>query len=398
MSTLPPHHANPTRTHFHNPWPPLQSISRSALSLLKLPIERDGSEGFSEEFIAGIDVTTIPLTFEQSRYEEKGSLSVAWLGHAGFLLEFHTSNGQTLRVLCDPIFADRASPSKYFGPKRRLPPPCTVDDFPSIDFVVISHNHYDHLDEEFISQLNARFPGAIQYMVPLGVKLLLVSLGIAEDSIHELDWWEEKQLPGSDLEFICTPAQHNSGRGVLDQSTTLWASWIIRLRPHAPTCEIEKESLTSLEIANRTIYPSVWFAGDTGYQTASGPCPAFKEIGDRHGPFDLALIPIWRGASLSFLSKLGYRLTDDNVLATLHATPEDAVHMQHDVKARRAIAMHFATFVGSVEEAREPVQRLKNASKGTWTDLMATDNTGKLRWRKDGGFGVVNIGQRVDVI
>lgn len=296
------------------------------------------------------------------------------------------------------MFAERASPSNWFGPTRWLPPPGAVEDLPEIDFVCISHNQYvlriasfyivlitmhmdsyDHLHLEALLILNSRSPSnrPINFFVPLGVKSLLVSSGIETGRVHELDWWTSmsfaipihakapvssippSKFPSTSLSPLAahslsiasttaapasptteslpritvtlTPTQHNSGRGILDQCTTLWGSWVVKQAWSSAQDESEGDDKRGegRGKAGKEKEAIVWFAGDTGYKTSEGPCPIFKgqslhwhvetlivdnplpkniEIGSIYGPFDLAFIPIWRGASLSFIGRLGYRV------------------------------------------------------------------------------------------
>ncbi|EIW83080.1 Metallo-hydrolase oxidoreductase [Coniophora puteana RWD-64-598 SS2] len=307
-----------------------------------------------------------PLAIWSIRYTPLGSDM-----QSGYLVQLPTAKGcKAHRVIFDPIFAQYAYPSNIMnGLARRLPPPCSISQLPEIDFVVVSHNHYDHCDLEALSVLwkRSKADRPIKFLVPLGLKSLLMSAGIPKSAIVELDWWDSVAYPcagGQEVTLACTPCQHTSGRGVFDQKGTLWSSWVVQQK--SPDSDL---------------MASVYHAGDTGYQTAAGPCPAFKEIGDKYGPFDLAMIPIWRGASLSFVSSWGYKLSDDSHLATTHASPEDAVLLTKDIRARHSLAMHFATWAGSDHEAFEPQYRLIQARSGDW--------------HEEGGFGVIDIGESV---
>ncbi|KAF7376662.1 Metallo-hydrolase/oxidoreductase [Mycena sanguinolenta] len=319
------------------PWPPVLTMLASAIGLMRLPFVRATP---LQQSLHGVKtVKTIKPDFQVLDSVEK--LWATWLGHAGFLIQLPGESGHR-----------------------------PIEDLPDIDFVAISHNHYDHCDLDALKALWDRSHG-IDFLVPLGVKPTLESVGIPSDRIHDLDWWDKIEFPPTfgrkcSYVFTCTPAQHNSGRGMLDQNWSLWCSWVVQ--------QIPEEGPAAA---------SVYFAGDTGYQTAVGPCPAFKEIGERLGPFDLAMVPIWSGASLTFLGKMGYRLSDDTHLVTLHATPEDAVRLAADVRARHTLAMHFATFAGSDDEALEPVVRLAKAQGGT------------ADWRNEGGFGAIDVGESV---
>ncbi|KAJ7633497.1 Metallo-hydrolase/oxidoreductase [Mycena polygramma] len=336
------------------------------MALMRLPFVR--ATPLQQDLHGVKTVKTVKPNFEV--FEAVDTLCATWLGHAGFLVQLPAEPGKRpIRIVFDPIFSDRAVPSAWVGPRRRLAPPCKVTELPEVDFVAISHNHYDHCDLDALKALWNK--SHIDFLVPLGVKANLESVGIPTNRIHDLDWWDTLAFPapgGGDFgyTFTCTPAQHNSGRGVLDQNYTLWCGWVVQ--------QIPKDAPAAV---------SVYFAGDTGYQTATGACPAFKEIGEKLGPFDLAMVPIWSGASLTVLGKMGFKLSDDTHLVTLHATPEDAVRLAADVRARHTLAMHFATFAGSDDEALEPLVRLAQAQGGT------------ADWRLEGGIGAVDVGECV---
>ncbi|KAF9052416.1 Metallo-hydrolase/oxidoreductase [Hymenopellis radicata] len=362
--------AHHKKSSFRNPWPPRTSFISAVASICRIPLTL--VKPFATPARA---VKTVPCEFDlYDDLEVRGTNVLAtWLGHAGFLVQIPPSEEQkAVKILFDPIFAERASPVNWFGPKRWLPPPCPVEALPQVDYLVISHNHYDHLDIETIQQV---YRPTMTILVPLGVKQIFLDTvpNINADGVHEMDWWDVRSFPDG-VQVICTPAQHNSGRGIHDQRKTLWASWIVR-RTSA----------------------SVYHAGDTGYATASGPCPAFAEIGQKYGPFDLAMIPIWRGASLSILGRAGLRLTEEgteSLLSTLHASPQDAVKIAADVRAKHSVAMHFGTFCGSEDEAIEPIILLKEALAGK--DLEETTNM-RGTWQGDEGFRVIDIGQTVTV-
>ncbi|THV06313.1 Metallo-hydrolase/oxidoreductase [Dendrothele bispora CBS 962.96] len=384
------HHAGTT---YKNPWAPGFSFRTSAGAILKGPLTR------SKPFEISVEpVKTVECNFELYDSEEaKRAICTTWLGHAGFLVQIQ---GQ-VRIVFDPIFSERASPSTWVGPQRWLSTPCKASELPEIHYVVISHNHYDHLDLQALRDIFKRSPNA-RFLVPLGVKELIVNeLGVAEDRVVDSDWWDTVSFSGeynSRTEFVCTPAQHNSGRGLLDQNHTLWASWVVRYfasNSSSPTC-------------------SIYHAGDTGYTTSSGPCPAFAEIGSKYGPFDFAMIPIWRGASLSVLGRMGFRLTaeaTETLLSTLHASPRDAVALAKDVRACHTLGMHFGTFCGSEDESQEPLVELIEALVGGEEGEDSKEGQGKAEalrarrqgfdlresWKEEGGFGVVDVGQTVIV-
>ncbi|BFZ65165.1 hypothetical protein YB2330_006328 [Saitoella coloradoensis] len=302
---------------------------------------------------------------------EKGKPRAVWLGHACFWLKFPPSpptNSRGLRILFDPVFSDRCSPFTFMGPKRYTPPPCPISAIPTPDAVVISHNHYDHLDLATITHL--RDATSCQFFVPLGLGgWFLHTADVPETRIQELDWWEEVEMSVEGVgraRLGCLPAQHFSGRGVGDRYHTLWASWQI-------------QDVTSSSGAGANIY----FAGDTGYRSVPRPsssssstdpvvvdgptCPAFRQIGRHRGPFDLALIPI--GA-----------YEPRYLMSPIHLSPEDAVEVFRDLRARRAVGMHWGVWVLTSESVMEPVGRLREAMEGV-----------------EGDFGVLGIGEGVGV-
>ena len=188
------------------------------------------------------------------------AIQAFWIGHATVLVQI-----EGVAFITDPVFEPRCSPLSFAGPLRITPPaltPTTTPPLPSnLDFVVISHNHYDHLCERSIKAIHARQGDSISWFVPLGLKSWFLKRGIKAENVHELDWWQEFEFKGVKIVFL--PAQHWSQRGIgYDRNSTLWGSWAVlgaKLR--------------------------FWFAGDTGY------FPGFKEIGEKIGPFDLAAIP-----------------------------------------------------------------------------------------------------------
>ncbi|GFR89131.1 N-acyl-phosphatidylethanolamine-hydrolyzing phospholipase D [Elysia marginata] len=235
-----------------------------------------------------------------------------WVGHATSLVQF---DGLTL--LTDPIFSDRKSPSQTIGPKRYRKPPCSIADLPDIDCVLISHNHYDHLDLGSVLALHKRFGENLYWYVPMGVKKWMSDCGV--QNVVECTWWQEVSHSMEPVfKVMCTPAQHWSKRTLTDDNKTLWCSWCVKGPKH-----------------------SLFFAGDTGY------CPAFKAIGKHYGPFTLATIPI--GAYMP-------RATQSRV----HLDPEDAIKVHKDVRSQTSIGIHWGTFHNiSKEFYLEPREKLK---------------------------------------
>lgn len=244
----------------------------------------------------------------QQFYDLKGS-GITWLGHASFLLKI---SGQT--ILTDPFLSKHASPFSWVGPKRFVPPGISLKNLPQIDIILVSHNHYDHLDDETIRSLKNK--DAINVVVPLGLKKFFTQRGYT--NVIELDWNEIAEV--ADIEFTALPAVHNSSRSTKDLNKTLWASWKIQ--------STESKLL---------------FIGDTAYSDT-----IFKEIGKLHGPFNHAVLPIgaYEPRELLWMS---------------HVNPEESVKIGLDVKAKNVIASHWGTINLSDEPAWEPAKRFKQA-------------------------------------
>jgi L-ascorbate metabolism protein UlaG (beta-lactamase superfamily) len=252
----------------------------------------------------------IPLATQEARAFETGAgqIAVSWFGHSTALLEI-----DGYRVLTDPVWSERCSPSDIVGPGRMHPPPVPLDALPALDAIVISHDHYDHLDIDTIVAL-AHSQWA-PFVVPLGVGAHLRDWGIPDERIIELDWNEHAQV--DQLTLICTPARHFSGR-FLNRNGTLWASWAIIGPAHR-----------------------AYFGGDTGYTKS------FAEIGAEHGPFDITLMPV--GA---------YNRTWPDI----HMNPEEAVQAHLDVNGRLLVPIHWCTFRLAPHPWAEPIERLLAAA------------------------------------
>ena len=248
------------------------------------------------------------------------SENVIWVGHATLLLNY-----DHVTVLTDPQFSGRASPFQFAGPKRVTPVPFSITDLPEIDIVIISHNHYDHLDEASIRQL-ARLQPDIRYLVPLGLAPLLRTWGA--QNVEELDWWQP--VRHGDVLIQPTPVQHWSKRTTLDRNKTLWAGWMLQWPDF-----------------------SFYFAGDTGYSAD------FRETAKRLGSPTLAAIPIGAYEPRDFMK-------------SSHVNPEEAVTIFQDMGARYAIGIHWGTFKLTLEEMNEPPIRLEAAltNAGISTDVF----------------------------
>jgi L-ascorbate metabolism protein UlaG (beta-lactamase superfamily) len=244
-------------------------------------------------------------------------LRVTWLGHSTILVEI---DGH--RVITDPVFGPRSSPLTWIGPSRWYPPPIALDALPSIDAVVLSHDHYDHLDYTTIVAMK---DWDTTFIAPLGVGSHLAYWGVPADRIVELDWWERTKV-GS-LELVCTPARHASGRHLFDQNHTLWAGWAILGAEHR-----------------------VYFSGDTGL------FPAMSEIGDKLGPFDLTMIEA--GA-------YGQAWPD------WHIGPEQAVRAHGMVRGEVFLPIHWGLFNLAYHGWTEPIERSVAAAEAAGVQIVA---------------------------
>lgn len=233
-------------------------------------------------------------------------LRATWLGHSTVLLEL---DGR--RVLTDPVWCERASPTQLAGPRRFQPVPVPIAALPPLDAVVISHDHYDHLDAAAVVELARR---RVPIFTALGVGAHLEAWGVPPDLITELDWWETAQLPGADLAITAAPSQHFSGRAVADRNRTLWASLVVKGPRHA-----------------------VFYSGDTGLT------PEYAEIRRRLGPFDLVLLEV--GA---FHPAWG----------DIHLGPENALAALELLGGGAFLPVHWGTFNLAIHAWDEPAETL----------------------------------------
>jgi L-ascorbate metabolism protein UlaG (beta-lactamase superfamily) len=234
-----------------------------------------------------------------------------WIGHSTFLIK---KNG--VSILTDPIFSERASPFKNIGPKRLISAAIPLQAIPKIDYVTISHNHYDHLDINSLIAISKKHPETI-FLVPAGDADLLKRKSIS--NVYEFEWWQSYK--DKEIEFTFTPVQHWSKRGLFDRNKSLWGGWYMRGLDY-----------------------SLYHAGDTGYSND------FKETKLKLGSPKYAFIPI--GA-----------YDPEWFMAASHVNPEDAVQIMKDLGAEKAFGMHWATFVLTDEDTLEPKQRLKEATQ-----------------------------------
>ena len=237
------------------------------------------------------------------------TLQVTWIGHATVLIQYRGVN-----ILTDPMFSDRASPLSFLGPKRYNKPAVKLEDLPPIDYAIISHSHYDHLDRKTVKQIGSR----TQWLVPLGLREWFIRAGVNKENIMEFDWWDEKEFRNATV--TATPAQHWSSRSLWDRNKTLWVSWM-------------------LQIDDKTI----WYSGDTGYNPYQ-----FKEIGRKFKMIDLALISIGAYEPRWFMKDM-------------HINPEEAVEIHQEIASRYSIGVQWGTFQLTSEPIDDPPLQLKNA-------------------------------------
>lgn len=236
-------------------------------------------------------------------------VAITFVNHATVLIQL-----PGLNVLTDPVWSKRVSPLRWVGPKRVREPGIDFDSLPGIDLVIISHNHYDHMDLASLKKLNQRF--SPRMLVPLGDKALLNSEGI--EKVSEMDWWDAASA-NSETSITFTPIRHFSSRGLFDRNKTLWGSYMIASHGRL-----------------------IFFGGDSGYS------PHFKEIRDRFGPADIALLPIGAYEPRWFMK-------------AFHMNPAEAVQAHADLESRQSIGIHFGTFQLTEEEIDAPVRELGTA-------------------------------------
>lgn len=292
--SFPPHH---TSKGFRNIWPETRQYRRRDLLGWIWQRRKSGRPRHSDH---ANTLLVMDPDWDLIRQPPAAGLTVTWLGHATCLVQVGGLN-----ILTDPMFSERCSPVQFAGPRRLIPLPLVPEDLPEIDYVVISHNHYDHLDVTSVRLLG----NSVKWLVPLGNKRWLEKRGIA--NVVELDWWENSDLD-SGGRAVCLPAKHFSSRSPWNQNRSLWASWL-------------------LEVDGKRIY----FAGDTGHEQQ------FTQIGREFGPPDLAILPI--GA---------YR--PEWFMLPMHLNPEQAVQAHLDLGARQSMGVHWGTFILSDESPEEP--------------------------------------------
>lgn len=265
---------------------------------------------FFEFFTDGDKVPDIPIPVQSINPEQINGLAdsltrVTWFGHSTVLIE---TSGKTIFI--DPMFGEVPAPIPWFGSKRFNPKlPLDIESLPFIDVVLISHDHYDHLDYGSIIKLKEKVG---KFYAPLGVGAHLISWGINPDNVIEMDWWETESF--EELTFVSTPARHFSGRGLFDRGSTLWCSWVIQSE-----------------------YMNIFFSGDGGYGEH------FKEIGDKYGPFDFTMLECGQY---------------NEQWAQIHMLPKQIPQAQIDLRGKLMMPIHWGAFKLALHRWNEPVELL----------------------------------------
>ncbi|CAG2244715.1 NAPEPLD [Mytilus edulis] len=289
-----------------------------AYSFLKMKLTEKNEAGIPNEEVLNRELPVHKLDEEgkEKLKNPKVPIQFMWIGHATFLVQF-----DGLTVLADPVFLERCSPVQFAGPYRYRPVPCEIKDIPKIDAVIVSHNHYDHLEHDAVEKLNTKFQD-IKWYVPEGTGSWFERYNC--QNVKEMTWWDEDdvKIGGKEVKFCCVPAQHWSQRTATDAMKSLWCGWVIK----------SKDSHT------------FYYSGDTGY------CPVFKTIGEKYGPIDLSAIPIGCYAPRYFMKPQ-------------HINPEEAVKVHTEVGSKCSVAIHWGTFngLGSHEFYLEPKTLLEKA-------------------------------------
>ncbi|HDR7356254.1 MBL fold metallo-hydrolase [Bacillus wiedmannii] len=283
-------------------------------------------------------VKNLPIVLSDKNNESLES--VTWFGHSASLVKIE---GKTL--LLDPMFGDASSPFPLFNSKRYSGAfSLERENLQEIDAIIISHNHYDHLNYKSIMQLKDR---AKHFYVPTGVAQYLMKWGVSPSKISEHNWWDE--IIFDNIKLVCAPARHFSGRSMTDRDCSLWCSWLI--------------------LGQET---KVFFSGDSGY------APHFKEIGDKYGPFDLTLMECGQ-----------YDLR----WSAIHMLPEETVQAHIDVKGELLLPIHWGAFTLALHEWSDPIERVTKEAKrlgvkivtpqiGESTTLKSTDYPSSDWWRE----------------
>jgi L-ascorbate metabolism protein UlaG (beta-lactamase superfamily) len=302
VAPLPPHH---TSKGFQNLY---RSSGRGFGDFLRWQLGLGPHEipAISPEEISNDKAERVQADIQRIQQSDSNQIQITWVGHSTFLIQV-----QGINILTDPIFSDYCGPNSFLKVKRVAPPGISIEQLPPIHAVLISHNHYDHLDNPTVERLgNNPF-----YFVPLGLAKWFKKKKM--ENVMELDWWHSSSFQG--LNFHSVPLQHFSGRTPFDRNETLWSGWVIESKPG-----------------------KIFFAGDTGYS------PVFKEIGERFGPIQVSMIPIGAYRPRWFMG-------------AVHVDPPEAIKILEESRSERAIPGHWGTFKLSDESLGEPLAYLRKA-------------------------------------
>lgn len=292
---------------FENPWPTTTANFMAAMRTLPRYFSLQN----------GSPKDSLPVMFgENTQVATDTACFVTWYGHSAFLFEIEGK-----RILMDPMLGESASPVSFFGKRFPYADAIPLDELVAIDAVIISHDHYDHLDYPSIVALKERVG---HFYTPLGLGSHLKSWGVDASRITELDWWDE--VKHDDLRIVACPSRHFSGRSIGDNNSTLWASWIIESEHH-----------------------KLYFSGDGGYASH------FKEIGEKEGPFDLAMMECGQY---------------DSAWAEIHMMPEESVQAAMDLGAKQAMPIHWGAFQLGIHSWTDPIERFKKAGDAAGLNLL----------------------------
>ncbi|MBA3343832.1 MAG: MBL fold metallo-hydrolase [Gemmatimonadales bacterium] len=316
---------------FHNPWP--NSEPHDWRALLRWARERRSQTPAQSPLRGSFSVATPAIRYPRA---SSSDFTATWIGHSTVLLQVGGLN-----LLTDPVFSQRAFPVQWMGPRRVMDPGLALDALPPLNVVLLSHNHYDHLDRPAVKSIAKGHPRTT-WIVPLGLGGYIRGWGARD--IIELDWWQEATIHG--LRVTATPARHFSNRRLGDRNRSLWCGFAFALDGKR-----------------------AYFAGDTAYH------PEFNEIGARCGPFDLAMIPIGAYDPRWFMERV-------------HADPEEAVRIYEDLTAPHPeapsplmLGIHWGTFRLTDEPMDEPPRR----TGARWREAGLDDGSGSRGLVKRGG-------------
>jgi N-acyl-phosphatidylethanolamine-hydrolysing phospholipase D len=295
----------------------IEAVNKPLTDLLRWATERQFREKPTQVMPTPVKTPDLAFIHANAKAGKAMQPAVTWIGHATALVQ---ANG--LNILTDPVFSQRASPVQFAGPQRLQPVGLALADLPPIDVILISHNHYDHLDKSSVIALNRQFNGKARFLVPLGIKPWMAAIGIR--NVEELDWWQSVKW-GDDIEFMFTPVQHWSARGISDRNQTLWGGWAV----FGPDFH-------------------GYFSGDSGYSRdfiETKKRLAARQTPDLGGGFDLAMIALGAYEPRWFMQDQ-------------HINPMEAVQIHRDLGAKRSMGLHWGTFDLTDEPQDQPPKDL----------------------------------------